>query len=308
MFSSLTPHSTGPNRTAEVRKAYIVQFAPSGAAVVRTEAERRHDPRARRRRVPPVRGAARGPARHALGAPAGGAVPGRLCRPGPPGPPGPPGAPGGGPVLTTTLDAVIVPSPFFVPATAMKRPTSRDDALDAVDAPLDPVTVVKVVVDDTTTWVVAASRVRTVTSSPLTAVILPATAGRADPAGGRPCAPARVARTRGRGRCRGAGDRRAEAEHGGQRAAGDQRAAGSGPAPSCAGARPGESWAGVRRRLVPSIALHVVPSCSVRGALCPARHRAGSACDPAAWPLGAGSQMASRARAPPRIGLARGPH
>ncbi len=37
VFSSLTPHSTGPNRTREVRKAYIVQFAPSGAEVLRTE-------------------------------------------------------------------------------------------------------------------------------------------------------------------------------------------------------------------------------------------------------------------------------
>ncbi len=35
VFSSLTPHSTGPNRTDEVRKAYIVQYAPDGAAVVR---------------------------------------------------------------------------------------------------------------------------------------------------------------------------------------------------------------------------------------------------------------------------------
>ena len=31
VFSSLTPHRTGPNRTSEVRKAYIVQFAPDGA-------------------------------------------------------------------------------------------------------------------------------------------------------------------------------------------------------------------------------------------------------------------------------------
>jgi ectoine hydroxylase-related dioxygenase (phytanoyl-CoA dioxygenase family) len=31
VFSSLTPHATGPNRTGSVRKAYIVQFAPSGA-------------------------------------------------------------------------------------------------------------------------------------------------------------------------------------------------------------------------------------------------------------------------------------
>ncbi|HXY28643.1 MAG TPA: phytanoyl-CoA dioxygenase family protein [Acidimicrobiales bacterium] len=34
VFSSLTPHATGPNRTGEVRKAYIVQYAPSGAEVV----------------------------------------------------------------------------------------------------------------------------------------------------------------------------------------------------------------------------------------------------------------------------------
>jgi len=31
VFSSLTPHKTGPNRTHSVRKAYIVQFAPDGA-------------------------------------------------------------------------------------------------------------------------------------------------------------------------------------------------------------------------------------------------------------------------------------
>jgi ectoine hydroxylase-related dioxygenase (phytanoyl-CoA dioxygenase family) len=31
VFSSLTPHSTGANRTDEVRKAYIVQYAPDGA-------------------------------------------------------------------------------------------------------------------------------------------------------------------------------------------------------------------------------------------------------------------------------------
>jgi phytanoyl-CoA hydroxylase len=35
VFSSLTPHSTGANRTNAVRKAYIVQFAPSGAEVIR---------------------------------------------------------------------------------------------------------------------------------------------------------------------------------------------------------------------------------------------------------------------------------
>ena len=37
VFSSLTPHSTGPNHTDSVRKAYIVQFAPSGAEVIRSQ-------------------------------------------------------------------------------------------------------------------------------------------------------------------------------------------------------------------------------------------------------------------------------
>ncbi len=41
VFSSLTPHKTGPNRTADrPRKAYIVQFAPDGAAVVQNEGGR----------------------------------------------------------------------------------------------------------------------------------------------------------------------------------------------------------------------------------------------------------------------------
>jgi ectoine hydroxylase-related dioxygenase (phytanoyl-CoA dioxygenase family) len=30
-FSSLTPHATGPNHTSDVRKAWIVQYAPDGA-------------------------------------------------------------------------------------------------------------------------------------------------------------------------------------------------------------------------------------------------------------------------------------
>ena len=34
VFSSLTPHLTGPNTTDSVRKAYIVQFSPAGAVVV----------------------------------------------------------------------------------------------------------------------------------------------------------------------------------------------------------------------------------------------------------------------------------
>ena len=33
VFSSLTPHATGPNTTDSIRKAYIVQFAPDGASV-----------------------------------------------------------------------------------------------------------------------------------------------------------------------------------------------------------------------------------------------------------------------------------
>ena len=34
VFSSLTPHMTGPNRTADARKAYILQYAPAGAEVL----------------------------------------------------------------------------------------------------------------------------------------------------------------------------------------------------------------------------------------------------------------------------------
>lgn len=37
VFSSLTPHCTGPNLTDRVRKAYIVQYAPDGAVVVANE-------------------------------------------------------------------------------------------------------------------------------------------------------------------------------------------------------------------------------------------------------------------------------
>jgi ectoine hydroxylase-related dioxygenase (phytanoyl-CoA dioxygenase family) len=31
VFSSLTPHRTGPNVTTQVRKSYILQYAPDGA-------------------------------------------------------------------------------------------------------------------------------------------------------------------------------------------------------------------------------------------------------------------------------------
>lgn len=47
VFSSLTPHRTGPNLTSVVRKAYIVQFAPDGARRVevdRASGERRYVP------------------------------------------------------------------------------------------------------------------------------------------------------------------------------------------------------------------------------------------------------------------------
>jgi len=37
VFSSLTPHATGPNRGAAVRKSYIVQLAPDGAETLRED-------------------------------------------------------------------------------------------------------------------------------------------------------------------------------------------------------------------------------------------------------------------------------
>lgn len=39
VFSSLTPHRTGPNLTADVRKAYILQYAPDAAVVHPREGE-----------------------------------------------------------------------------------------------------------------------------------------------------------------------------------------------------------------------------------------------------------------------------
>ena len=38
VFSSLTPHLTGPNVTGDVRKAYILQYAPAGAVVLQGDA------------------------------------------------------------------------------------------------------------------------------------------------------------------------------------------------------------------------------------------------------------------------------
>jgi ectoine hydroxylase-related dioxygenase (phytanoyl-CoA dioxygenase family) len=60
VFSSLTPHLTGPNLTDEVRKAYILQYAPAGATIFGgdpsgppTERTTADDPR---RQFPVVRG------------------------------------------------------------------------------------------------------------------------------------------------------------------------------------------------------------------------------------------------------------
>jgi ectoine hydroxylase-related dioxygenase (phytanoyl-CoA dioxygenase family) len=52
VFSSLTPHRTGPNLSSAVRKAYIVQYAPDGAESVRADesgelVRQRHDDPAR---------------------------------------------------------------------------------------------------------------------------------------------------------------------------------------------------------------------------------------------------------------------
>ena len=40
VFSSLTPHRTGPNLTSATRKAYIVQYAPEGACIRRPDGVR----------------------------------------------------------------------------------------------------------------------------------------------------------------------------------------------------------------------------------------------------------------------------
>jgi ectoine hydroxylase-related dioxygenase (phytanoyl-CoA dioxygenase family) len=40
VFSSLTPHRTGPNLTTATRKAYIVQYAPEGATILRPDGTR----------------------------------------------------------------------------------------------------------------------------------------------------------------------------------------------------------------------------------------------------------------------------
>lgn len=37
VFPSLMPHRTGPNVTKDVRKSYILQYAPDGARIVQTD-------------------------------------------------------------------------------------------------------------------------------------------------------------------------------------------------------------------------------------------------------------------------------
>ena len=61
VFSSLTPHLTGPNTTGSVRKAYILQYAPAGAEVLRGDPsagppERREPADAPDRQYPVLRG------------------------------------------------------------------------------------------------------------------------------------------------------------------------------------------------------------------------------------------------------------
>ena len=72
VFSSLTPHSTGPNRTGTVRKSYIVQFAPVGRRRGPGRARRTCDPQHGRQRGAPVRDPARRRGAHARGASPGG--------------------------------------------------------------------------------------------------------------------------------------------------------------------------------------------------------------------------------------------
>ena len=81
--------------------------------------------------------------------------------------------------------ALTVPSLRVEPCTATKSPTFRADALEDVGFVDGPDASVKVVDDEYTTVVVTLPRVCTVMSSPLSAVTLPATVGRA-PRGGAP--------------------------------------------------------------------------------------------------------------------------
>jgi ectoine hydroxylase-related dioxygenase (phytanoyl-CoA dioxygenase family) len=64
VFSSLTPHLTGPNTTEQVRKAYILQYAPAGAEILRGDPNagpptRRDPANAPDRQYPVLRGGRR---------------------------------------------------------------------------------------------------------------------------------------------------------------------------------------------------------------------------------------------------------
>ena len=114
VFSSLTPHSTGPNRTDEVRKAYIVQYAADGAAVLRPEpggTTQRVAATDEGRQYEVLRGGSASRARRS--APTGRGVP-----PLPAPPPGPP-LPIWGARPIVTVVAVTVPSLSLVPCTPM---------------------------------------------------------------------------------------------------------------------------------------------------------------------------------------------
>jgi phytanoyl-CoA hydroxylase len=60
VFTSLTPHFTAANMTDDVRKAYIVQYAPDGAVAYRPQADGSRGPAEpqndERRQFPVVRG------------------------------------------------------------------------------------------------------------------------------------------------------------------------------------------------------------------------------------------------------------
>jgi hypothetical protein len=87
--------------------------------------------------------------------------------------------------------AVTLPSPSLVPVTPMKPPTFSADAPDVVPPP-GPGLVMKLVLDVVTTVTALLAAVTTVMSSPLRAVIVPDTVGRAMAPGARPRAAAPV--------------------------------------------------------------------------------------------------------------------
>jgi phytanoyl-CoA hydroxylase len=52
VFSSLTPHLTGPNLTGEVRKAYMLQYSPVGTMVLEGDPSQRPPSRKKPRASP----------------------------------------------------------------------------------------------------------------------------------------------------------------------------------------------------------------------------------------------------------------